>query len=344
MDNDVFPLVSIITPSFNRQEFVSETLDSVMNQTFPHWENIIVDDGSTDSTMDIVRHYAESDSRIKLIQRSRGPKGACTCRNEGIGHSKGKYVLFLDTDDLLEPFCIEQRINVMEANPELDFAIFPSLMFRHKPNDLNLWWNIDKPISELKRQFHQDAICQGTGVLWRKDSFAQIGQWDEDLMLWQDIDLFFRAYIQNYKYKTFFELPPDLHNRRLESSLSRQDFNSRPKLQSRVIVIKRAISLINEYPTKEDVKEAKYMVAEIVSGLARTKTYREAIDLIEFSSEHGALNMRESHRLKRLVFLYRFKAYKFSFGRKLLDVINSEFIGIESTLGTIPHKMASAVK
>ena len=145
----------------------------------------------------------------------------------------GDYVMFLDTDDIIEPFCLENRVSSMDHQPELDFAIFPSLMFERKPYDLDLWWNVDKPEDELSRQFRHDAIAQGTGVMWRKQSFVRIGMWNKDLLIWQDIDVFFRAYIQGYRYAKFFDLPPDLHNRTNHRSLSRANFFMPDKMASR---------------------------------------------------------------------------------------------------------------
>src|SRR3974390_1720740 len=123
------PTVSILTPSFNREDLVAEMLDSVAAQSYPLWENIVVDDGSNDRTKEIVAAYAARDRRFKLFDRAGGLKGACTCRNEGVARSSGQYIMFLDTDDVIEPFCLEQRVGAMESRPELDFAIFPGLMF-----------------------------------------------------------------------------------------------------------------------------------------------------------------------------------------------------------------------
>ncbi len=330
-------VVSVITPSFNREEFVSETLDSLLGQSYQSWESVVVDDGSSDQTKDIVNRYAGRDSRIRIIDRNRLPKGACTCRNQGVDHCSGEYLIFLDTDDLLEPFCIEQRIKAMEEHPELDFAIFPSLMFRHSPNDLRLWWNIDKPIDELTRQFHQDAICQGTGVIWRKESFIRIGRWDERLHLWQDIDLFFRAYIQDYKYKKFFDLPPDLHNRRLETSLSRYNFFAREKMLSRVEVIKRAVDLLKKNNKQAFIKEARYMTAEIISGAVRSKQYDIARDMIAWGTSEGVLTIVESRQLKLLMFLYRNRLSRVPGVNNKLAQIEGLF-GAKSTLGVLPFE------
>ena len=79
--------VAIITPSFNRGYIIGETAESVFAQSHENWEWIIVDDGSTDDSWDLIQSYARRDSRVKAIQRDRGPKGACTCRNIAIAHT-----------------------------------------------------------------------------------------------------------------------------------------------------------------------------------------------------------------------------------------------------------------
>src|SRR4026207_2076510 len=94
-------LVSVITPIYNRADLVIETLQSLSAQTMTAWECIVVDDGSTDSSAEVISNYARGDTRVKFFARDRGPKGACTCRNIAIEHSIGRYLLFLDSDDLL---------------------------------------------------------------------------------------------------------------------------------------------------------------------------------------------------------------------------------------------------
>lgn len=329
--------VSIITPSFDREEFIAATLESLLAQTYPYWENVVVDDGSTDKTHEIVRAYVDNDSRIRCYDRSRGPKGACTCRNEGVDHCEGEYLIFLDTDDLLEPFCIEQRVKAMEENPDLDFAIFPSLMFREVPGDLGLWWNVDKDTDELTRQFHQDAICQGTGVIWRTDSFNRIGRWDESLAIWQDIDLFFRAYIQGYEYRKFFFLPPDLHNRRLESSLSRSSFFARDKTLSRVEVIKRAVELLKANNKHELVREGRYMTAEIISGASRSRQCDIAKELLAWGIGEGVFTRQEEKHLKLLIFIHDHRLSRIPGMKNRLSRIEGEFAA-NSTLGSLPYE------
>lgn len=329
------PLVSILTPSFNREDLVAETLDSVLAQTWPHWEMLVVDDGSTDGTKDVVAEYAAHDSRIRLFDRSWQPKGASTCRNEGVSMSSGDYVMFLDTDDIIEPFCLENRVRAMEAEPDLDFAIFPGLMFEHRPHDLRLWWNIDKPEDELTRQFRGDAIAQGTGVLWNRESFVRIGMWDLELMLWQDIELFFRAYIQGYRYRKFFDLPPDLHNRVNPTSLSRSNFFSQEKQLSRVRVAKQAASMLRQNGQHHRLHELRYMVAEIVAGAARSGQPRLAISFLLWAFREGAVSTMEALRIAGVIGLYGGRLTRFTLFRRWAEALQSPFVG-KGTIGQIP--------
>lgn len=104
-------LVSIITPVYNGARFVSETIESVLAQTYPQWEMIVVDDGSKDESAEIVRRYAERDHRITLLQQPNG--GSASARNNGIRHAHGQYIALLDADDLWEPQFLTSQLALM---------------------------------------------------------------------------------------------------------------------------------------------------------------------------------------------------------------------------------------
>ena len=102
-------LVSIITPSYNSEKFISETIKSVLNQTYKNWEMLITDDGSTDNSIEIIRILSEKDPRIKLFSiKNSGPAVA---RNNSIKHAKGSYLAFLDSDDLWMPEFLSTSIS-----------------------------------------------------------------------------------------------------------------------------------------------------------------------------------------------------------------------------------------
>lgn len=117
-------LVSIITPTYNSDRFISMTINSILAQTYKDWELIIVDDFSSDNTVSIVQNFIESDSRIKLIQLSLN-SGAAVARNLAIRASMGRYIAFLDSDDVWFPQKLETQIKFMQRNNcPLSFAAY----------------------------------------------------------------------------------------------------------------------------------------------------------------------------------------------------------------------------
>lgn len=122
--NSQQPLVSIIIPTYNRAHLIGETLESVIAQTYSKWECIVVDDGSTDRTDEVIHKYLTSDNRFQYYHRPQdSPKGANACRNYGFEKSKGSYILWFDSDDLMMPEKIEVQLNALLNDPKLDFCI-----------------------------------------------------------------------------------------------------------------------------------------------------------------------------------------------------------------------------
>lgn len=108
------PLVSIVTPLHNAGAFISETIQSVQNQTYRDWEMIIVDDGSTDNSIDIVQSFIAEDPRIRLIPLYINA-GAAVARNKAIEEARGRYIAFLDSDDRWFPVKLERQLAFMQA-------------------------------------------------------------------------------------------------------------------------------------------------------------------------------------------------------------------------------------
>lgn len=210
------PHVSVVIPLFNRINLIQETLSSLKAQTYQNWEGIVVDDGSTDGSYDLVKKIAQQDSRIKLIKRHREPKGAPTCRNIGAELAAGKYLVFLDSDDLLASFCIEQRLNYFQTYPDYDFLVFPMLMFEKNPYDLSFLWNVPTKEDNLTRFLRMDAVWQTTCPIYKKDSFQKFGGFDENLSYWQDFELHIRILSKNHKYKIVPSAQPDCFYRKHE--------------------------------------------------------------------------------------------------------------------------------
>jgi len=108
-------MVSIITPSYKSERFISKTIETVLNQTYKKWEMIIVDDLSPDNSNDIIEKYAKQDSRIKLIRLLEN-SGPAVARNRAIEEAGGRYIAFLDADDLWKMDKLEKQIDFMNEN------------------------------------------------------------------------------------------------------------------------------------------------------------------------------------------------------------------------------------
>lgn len=130
-------LISIITPSYNSEKFISKTIESVLSQTYTNWEMIIVDDCSPDNSNEIIEEYCKKDSRVKLIKLEKN-SGPARARNTAIKEAKGRYIAFLDADDLWLPDKLEKQIKFMNEN-NLSFTYSAYKLIDEEDNDLGVF-------------------------------------------------------------------------------------------------------------------------------------------------------------------------------------------------------------
>lgn len=110
-----FPLVSIIMPAYNAGKYISDSIASVISQTYQNWELIIINDYSKDNTPKIIENYANADSRIKVFSNSKNV-GVSETRNKGIELATGNWIVFLDSDDMWHPQKLEKQIEKIKSN------------------------------------------------------------------------------------------------------------------------------------------------------------------------------------------------------------------------------------
>ena len=127
-------LVSIIVPVYNAERFLEDTINTVLNQTYKNWELILVDDCSTDKSVDIINKYSKKDKRVKLFKNKVNSKAAVS-RNNGIKESSGRYLCFLDADDLWDKQKLEKQVNFMKNN-DCEFS-FTGYEFADKDGNPN---------------------------------------------------------------------------------------------------------------------------------------------------------------------------------------------------------------
>ena len=164
MPND---LVSVVIPLYNKSEFILDALNSVAAQTFHNWECIIVDDGSTDGSKQIVQDFVQTHSGNWLLssQLNMGPSAA---RNIGISLAKGKYVAFLDADDFWHRQKLEDQFNYMESNEQLVMSLTQYIIFSYQNKfvmKLVTFSNIEKLLSGWLKMTGFGGLVETTGMI-----------------------------------------------------------------------------------------------------------------------------------------------------------------------------------
>ncbi len=191
-----FPLVSVIIPVYNAEKYLADTINSVLAQTYSHWELILVDDGSTDNSITICQQL--QNSKIKIIRQENG--GVSSALNTGISQSQGEYLAFLDSDDLWLPEKLAKHIAHLESNPDVGVSFSPSVFIDEQGNSLN-----GKTNPKLKHitpvdLFRGNPLGNGSAAVVRRQTleaikFSDSGRecyFDEQIRASQDIEYIIR--------------------------------------------------------------------------------------------------------------------------------------------------------
>ena len=204
------PIVSVIVPSFNSAKYIRQMVDSLLEQTLKDWELLIVDDNSDDDTCKIISEYSKYDSRINLIVKSLSDlKGANCSRNIGLMKSSGEYVVFFDSDDIISPNCLENRVNHLSNLHDIDFCVFPAISFKKKPfDDIQVFGYVH--YSKCIGKFIQGTLpfTVWTNIYKRSSLIDNDIYWDEHLKSWQDRDYNLTAIHKGLRY-TLQDSSPD---------------------------------------------------------------------------------------------------------------------------------------
>lgn len=187
-------MVSIIIPTYNRAHLIGETLDSFLEQTYQNWECIIVDDGSTDNTQELIDSYCKKDSRFRYYERPDmhlpGGNGA---RNYGYEMAKGDFINWFDDDDIALPHLLEKKLSFV--TPELDLILSPPT--RWNPID-----NSKKTKSiRIEKSLYEDFLCwkikiNTSSILFRRSFLEGKELFSPKIRRGQDTELFLRMFYQ----------------------------------------------------------------------------------------------------------------------------------------------------
>lgn len=201
--------ISVVIPTFNREEMVKDTINSVLHQTYSDFNIIVVDDGSTDNTRDAVGSFR--DSRIKYIYQEN--KGVSASRNTGIKAATSEYVAFLDSDDVYLESSLENVINILKKYPSVDWVWGDKYVIgkdgkRKRQSRSNLTSKVLEPIDQV-RDLLTSVLTLST-VTARRTCLEEIGGFREDLWFCEDYHFFIRM---AKKYRSFYIKEPIIYYR-----------------------------------------------------------------------------------------------------------------------------------
>ncbi|BAO55735.1 glycosyltransferase family 2 protein [Nonlabens marinus] len=198
-------LVSIIIPVFNRAGVIPDTINSLINQSYTQWECIVVDDGSIDSTVEVVSAFAKADKRIKLLERpSHVGKGANACRNLGFSIAKGSYVQWLDSDDALHEDKL--RIQMEAAHLNDKFTLFTAAWGSFESTGelagleiitrlvYNSFPHVDDFLESISSSY---GFLPPHVYLMHKDLVQEAGGWNDKLSINQDGEFMSRVFVKS---------------------------------------------------------------------------------------------------------------------------------------------------
>ena len=201
-------LISVIVPAYNYGHFVGRALDSILAQTYPGWECVVVDDGSTDETASVVAAYGRRDARIRCL--SQANRGISAARNAGIGATRGAYLQFLDADDLIEGRKLEQHLECLRQHPEADLVYGGARYFRTEGGQepLDPQDEASRPrlagVSGAGRQLLLALVRENILVvhapLLRRRVAEAIGGFDESLEASEDWDYWLRCAARGMRF------------------------------------------------------------------------------------------------------------------------------------------------
>jgi glycosyltransferase involved in cell wall biosynthesis len=288
------PLVTIIIPAYNYQMFLSDSLTSVLAQKYQNFELIVIDDGSTDKTKDVVAEFIARDSRIKYFYQSNA--GLSAARNLGIKNSKGEYIQFLDADDLLSDLKLSLQIEDMEKDANIDISYTMAYYFVDGSKE-KLYKSIalkqDDWIPKLNASGYgilemlvKQNIMPVNSALIRASSLRKIGLFDVAMKSLEDWDFWISCAFKGFHF-AFLPVEKAFALIRVHKSSMSQN---RQKMSGYEIIVRKRIknlikncSFINSGQKKVLEKSNSRHNKVILSGLIKESklSLKECISLIK---------------------------------------------------------------
>lgn len=217
------PLITLVIPLYNAEKYLIETLESIALQSYVEWQCIIVDDESTDHSVEFILEYIKQDDRFIFMNRSDHStrKGANTCRNIGLQYTTTNWVMFVDADDLLKQDCLKNRIQTIYSNLSWDMYVFRTAIIDPANETIGSFYNPNIITEDIIHRLVAHKVPWHTmSPIWRTDFLRKTGAWNEHYERLQDIELNLRALIQqpliyfsDSQYDSIYRLFPMTKNK-----------------------------------------------------------------------------------------------------------------------------------
>ncbi|WP_372966645.1 glycosyltransferase family 2 protein [Marinobacter sp.] len=182
------PLVSVITPTYNRADFIGEAVESVLAQTYPHFEFLIVDDGSEDNTDDVLKPYL-ADSRIRVFRQEN--QGQSIARNLALAEAKGEYICFLDSDNYWPKDKLEQQVRLFAEFPDTDVLYGDNVIINEEGCEVSRN-NMSRYSGNIARHMIKDNCVAMNTTMARRRCFDEMGGMSGKRRVADDYDLWLR--------------------------------------------------------------------------------------------------------------------------------------------------------
>jgi glycosyltransferase involved in cell wall biosynthesis len=246
------PLVSVIVPTHNYGKLISETLNSLQRQTLADWECIVVDDGSTDDTSEVVARFTEHEPRLRYLLQEN--QRQAVAKNTGLTDARGKYVQFLDADDLIESHKLERQVAYLEEHPEVDI-VYGDVRYFRTPNpderlysmgEDNLPWmsKVSGEGKEVLDNLVRNNIMVINSPLIRRSIFGEVGLFDARLPPAEDWDYWLRCAAGGKRFQ-FFDMQDTMALVRIHSGSSSQN---RVQMYKVTLLIRKKLATLIKDP------------------------------------------------------------------------------------------------
>ena len=269
------PRVSVIVPCYKQAQYLPEALDSVLAQTYSHWECIIINDGSTDNTEEIAQQYCEKDKRIKYIYKEN--EGLSSARNTGIKNSVGVYILPLDADDKIANTYLEKSVKILDEDQKIGILYSEAELFGEQ---FGKW---DIPGFNFSEFLNDNQIF--CSAFFRREDYDKTNGYNSNMIYGLEDWDFWLSLIE--KEVEVYKIPETLFYYRIRnnSMVREMDFDKKKYLQNIIVrnhpilYANRYYNPIHLYTENVEIKSKLASVSHQLETIKKSKAYKLSLIL-----------------------------------------------------------------